>query len=476
MTNHLYRPNRRGISRRTLLQSLGLGAAAAPLMPLMNASGQDIEITIPKRLLLIFTPDGAPALAWNQAVDWRPTGTETDFNLHFIHEPLSVIKNKILIPWGLTHTAAGAGEAHAHGMAGLWSGATLHGPESGATFDGGNGALTGWGSGATVDQLIAQAWGAALPYSTAPNDPVQDCDFRSLELAVQPGNPTSLTRMIYAGDRTPIHPDSNPKNAFRRIFGDFTAPGEQDVEDPAGKKNAERRAVIDLLRGDLSRIRTKVGSEDYQKLDAHLEGLLAMEQRLNADDGERLPTQSCSVPDEPEESTGRGGDFPTEIRQMMDITGHMLACDRTRIASLQLSCGFSNVTHSWLGHTSAHHTMSHDNSDRRQQLQEIDNWYSQQFLYLLELLDSFPEGDGTLLDNTLVVWGRELGNTAHQFEKTPVVVAGGKNLGVSQNRYLSLDGKPSAALLVSIAQTMGLDINSIGDIRPDSGPLSGFRA
>jgi len=160
----------------------------------------------------------------------------------------------------------------------------------------------------------------------------------------------------------------------------------------------------------------------------------------------------------------------------MDITGHMLACDRTRIASLQMSYGFSNVTHTWLGHNTAHHTMSHDNTDRRTELQEIDNWYASQVLYLLNLLDSFPEGDGTLLDNTLVVWGRELGNTAHQFERTPLIVAGGKNLGVSQNRFLNLDGRPSAALLVSIAQTMGLPINSIGDIKPDSGPLSGFLA
>lgn len=154
----------------------------------------------------------------------------------------------------------------------------------------------------------------------------------------------------------------------------------------------------------------------------------------------------------------------------------MLACDVTRIASLQMSYGFSYVRHSWLGHTSQHHTMSHDNTDRRQELQEIDNWYSQQVLYLLEKLDSFPEGNGTVLDNTLVVWGRELGTTAHRFERSPLIVAGGANLGVVQGRSLNYDGQQHAKLLVSIGQIMGLETMSIGDIAPDSGPLPGLLA
>jgi len=118
--------------------------------------------------------------------------------------------------------------------------------------------------------------------------------------------------------------------------------------------------------------------------------------------------------------------------------------------------------------------MSHDNTDRRQELQEIDNWYSQQVLYLLQKLDSIPEGNGTLLDNTLVVWGRELGTTAHRFERSPLIVAGGANLGVVQGRNLNYDGQKHAKLLVSIAQIMGLSTNSIGDIAPDSGPLAGL--
>src|SRR5688572_28549591 len=163
-----------GFSRRRMLQSLGLGIAASPLIPLLNATGQEGGGIPIKRLLLVFTPDGAAALDWATALDFKPQGTETDFTLHAMHQPFNAFKSKIVIPWGLTLTAGGAGEAHAHGMAGLWSAATLKEPGNGADFDGGNGHRTGWGSGPTIDQIVASASGPSMPYSTAPSDSAQE--------------------------------------------------------------------------------------------------------------------------------------------------------------------------------------------------------------------------------------------------------------------------------------------------------------
>lgn len=457
-----------------MLQALGIGAAASPFLPLLNASGQEMGGRAPKRLLLVFSPDGIAARDWNTAVDWRPQGTETDFELHYIHQPLSPMKHKLVIPWGLTLSAAGAGEAHAHGMAGLWTGSELNGPTTGATFDGGNGHLTGWGSGTSVDQLIAQGAGGDLPYAELPSSPHQETPYRTVELGVEPGDPTSLTRMIYGAPNTPIHPESDPKAAFDRLFAGVSPNASAPMTDHAAERDRiEQRAVLDLLRSDLGRIRTKVGSEDFRKIEAHLEGLGTLERRLNAMGGGQM-TGSCSVSDEPGSSIGSRTGYDVQIRPMMDIITHALSCDVTRVASLQMSYGFSYVTHTWLGHNSQHHTMSHDNTDRRQELQDIDNWYAQQFLYLLEKLDSFPEGDGTLLDNTLVVWGRELGTTAHRFERSPMVIAGGKNLGVIGGRFLDFDGQKHAKLLVSIANIMGLGTDSIGNIDPGSGPLTGI--
>jgi hypothetical protein len=159
----------------------------------------------------------------------------------------------------------------------------------------------------------------------------------------------------------------------------------------------------------------------------------------------------------------------------MDIATSVLACDLTRVMSLQISYAFSNVVHTWLGHTKGHHTMCHDGIDRRVELSAIDTWYTQQVAYLLGKLDSVSEGTGTLLDNTLVVWGRENGNTAHNQENVPFLLAGKAGGALRTGRYLNFTSfTPHAKLLVSVAQLMGMSITSVGDINPNSGPLAGL--
>jgi len=111
-------------------------------------------------------------------------------------------------------------------------------------------------------------------------------------------------------------------------------------------------------------------------------------------------------------------------------------------------------------------------SDRRTELTAIDNWYAKQVLYLLQRPDSVKEGNGTLLDNTLVVVGRELGSTAHRMDRAPFILAGGAAGALKAGRWLSFDGQPHAKLLVSIGQMMGLEINTFGNRDIDSGPLA----
>jgi uncharacterized protein DUF1552 len=457
------------VSRRRMLQSLGLGAAASPFIPLLNASAQSAPR--PKRLVLLFSPDGAGSLNFNTTIDWKPTGTESDFTFSMIHSPLEPLKSKIIVPWGLAMTAAGAGEQHAFGMAGLWTGTTLPGPNNGVSFDGGNGHLTGWGNAPSIDQLVAQAYGANMPYQRAPSDASQETRYRSIALGVQCGGPNIVSRMTYTGANAPINPETSPKSAFDRYFMGVKA-GSGTTEDPAvTRTRSEQKAIIDALKGDLQRIRTQVGAADYQKIDAHVQGVLAMEKRIAPPTS---PAVGCTLGTAPASTTNSNANFPTQITQMMDIAAHILACDVTRVLTLQLSCGFSNVTHTWLGHTSPHHTMSHDDTDRRTELQAIDNWYAKQVAYLLQQLDSVNEGSGTLLDNTLVVWGRELGSTSHRMDRVPLIIAGKAGGALRTGRFLNFEKQDHAKLLVSIGQLMGLPMTSIGDIKPNSGPLSGL--
>ena len=177
----------------------------------------------------------------------------------------------------------------------------------------------------------------------------------------------------------------------------------------------------------------------------------------------------------PTKLTSNNANYPMEITQMMDIATHILACDVTRVLTLQISRGFSGITHTWLGQTSPHHTMSHDGVDRRTELTAIDNWYAQQVAYLLGKLDAVNEGSGTLLDNTLIVWGRELGNTSHNMGRAPFIMAGKAGGALRTGRFLNFDKQEHAKLLVSVAQLMGMSsLNSVGNRVMNSGPLAGL--
>ncbi len=452
-----------GVSRRTFLGSLGLAAGLSPLLPILNASGQ--ELRFPKRLLLFYSPDGS-ANSGAERIDWKPQGSETDFTLHEIHQPLDAYKSKLVIPWGLKMSAAGAGEAHAYGMAGLWTASLLSEPTADADFDGGNGHRTGWGSGPSVDQVLAAAFGESLPYQRAVDDADPETPFRTLELGVQCGQPHSVYRMIYKGDAQPLHPETNPESAFERLFA-------TPVGDPEAltRLRTEQGAVLDVLTSDLARLKSRVGSDDYPKIEAHLDGLAAIERRLTTDFN-----VSCTAPTAPETlSWNDSANFPVATKTMIDLAVHALACDLTRVASVQLSHGFSGIVHDWLGLTMGHHTMSHDETKNwNPELISIDHWYAQQFAYLLSAMEAVPEGDGTLLDNTLVVWGRELGTTSHRMNPMPLVIAGGAQGALQTGRYLDVTDMEHAKLLVSICRLMGMDTQTFGNLQPDSGPLVGL--
>jgi len=471
-TQPLRFPGRRQLSRRQVLSALGAGMTLGPFVPLLNASGQ--ETLLPKRLLLFFSPDGTAAIDDGGAmVDWRPQGTETSFTLTPTHAALTPVQSRIVVPYGLRMSAGGAGQEHAFGMAGLWSGSSLHPPHDGFDFDGGNGQRTGWGSGPSIDQIVAAAFGPDMPYTKAVDDPVPETPYRTLEFGAQCQEPHSMHRMIYKGDKQPIHPETDPKAAFDRLFLGIEGGGSEDE----GESGAivQKRASLDFLLAETENLKTRVGMEDYLKVEAHVAGLEALRRRLDA--APTTPSAGCSAPEEPEASTSmweQSALFPSQAKAMMDLAVHSLACDLTRVASVQLSRGFSNIVHEWSGHTQGHHTISHLDGDHRAELLQIDQWYAEQFAYLISALDSIPEGNGTLLDSTLVVWGREMGQTNHRMQPVNLILAGGARGGLQTGRFLSFDNEQHAKLLVSIAQLMGLATTSVGNINPDSGPLPGL--
>jgi hypothetical protein len=255
---------------------------------------------------------------------------------------------------------------------------------------------------------------------------------------------------------------------FDRLFADLGM-------DPQGieKLKAERRSVIDLVKGDLTSLQSRYGGEDRTKIDAHLEAIRAIEMRNESE------TPTCDTP-----TLDLGFDpfdndsFPEVVQRQIDQMVMAMACDLTRVASLQCSASVSGTRFSWLGHQSGHHDLSHlgdDDQTMLTQIAEVNTWYAQQLLYLLDKLAAVPEGDGTMLDNTLVVWGNELSRgNSHGNHPVPFVFAGGAGGSIETGRYLDFGDTPHNRMLVSICHAMGLtDTQSFGDNDPGSGGLDG---
>ncbi len=438
----------RSIPRRRLLQALGTSAAVLPFLPLLNASGQ--EATYPKRLVIVYTPHGTIYDAW------KPSGSVTDFELGPILAPLSAYQQKLIVLDGLQVTRSNVtAPPHTEGFSLLWTGSHLR---SGNQFNY-QGDLFDWVDGPSVDQVIAQGIGAETP-------------FPSIELGVIPGSGNGPnTRMIYAAGGQPLQPERDPRAAFTRLFANAT-PGA--VEDPAAlAERARRQSVIDAVKADLTRLESKVASEDRLKIEAHLAGVRDLERRLTA-----TPTRECTPPTI---SGSNLNDMPNVWSQQWDILAGAFSCDLTRVASLQLRFGDNdNSPYPWLGVNGGHHDISHEpdsNGQARADLIKIYTWYAEKIAEFLGKLASIPEGDGTLLDHTLVVWGSEVGKgNNHSFSRVPFVLAGGLGGALPMGRYLQYSGGVRHnRLLVSLCQLMGLGtVTSFGSTDGSTGGLDGL--
>lgn len=437
----------RPLSRRAVLASLGASAALAPFVPFLQAHAQIAGP--PKRLVLFFTPH---ATYWP---NWMANGSGgTNIALGPILQPLQAYVPKLAFVrgLGLGSKAEDLPNAHSQGFAELWTGSRRNGD----TF----------ASSLSVDQFIA---GQLAPPTK----------FRTVELGVQClGSSGGNSRMIYAGSSRPIDPEQKPSAAFQRLFGG----GVPTTADPAAASAlaAQQKSVLDLVLGEMNTLQSRLPADDKVKLQAHAQSIRDLETSLAA-----APSHGCAVPMLPNTATpGLGGspDMPLQLQQQMDILTAALACDLTRVASLQVSFGDNDnlFPYSWLGIGDGHHSLTHmdANADVNAKLTKIYTWYSQQFLYFLKKLDSVAEGNGTLLDNTLVVWGSELGTYHdHMSWPLPFILAGFSSGGLKTGQYI--DFKTSFVqhnrLLVSIIQAMGVhNVNTFGAMDTGSGPLPGL--
>jgi hypothetical protein len=434
------------IDRRTLLRGGG-AAIALPLLEAMLPRKAHAQMA-PKRFVPWFTANGTIMK------NWAPTGSETAFTLSPILMPLEPFKSKLIVIQGVDQQGGGAGDGHQNGMAGWLTGQ----PTNTGPFKGGCGQNGGWANGISADQHIAKTIGATTK-------------FKSLEFAVQAGSATNWSRMSYAGPDMPVPPEENPTNAFNRIFADLNAsPMEID------KTRVQRKTVLDAVMGQFRYVKGKVGAEDGRKLDAHFEAVRDIESRL-AVMGPIAPGMACSKPAPVTMNAGSNDAFPAVGKLQMDLLVMALACDLTRVASLQWSRAVSPTRFTWLQITRGHHDISHDgdtNTVSVDQLTQINNWYAQQMAYLLGKMAAIQEVGGTLLDNSLVLWGNELAKgNAHSRNDAAYLIAGSAGGYFQTGRYLAYTGTVQHNnLLVSCINAFGIPATTFGNPAWCTGPLA----
>lgn len=453
------------LSRRALLRGAGGIGLGLPLLDAMEPARAEAR-KAPVRFVVFFSANGTIH------DNWRPTGGERDFAFKqrkatqdpHILAPLARHREKLVVLDGIdtkSRTHGPGANGHDKGMGHMLTGQILKvGPSGIGDF---SHLPDGTAGGPSLDQEIARRMGRPTRFS-------------SLEFGVSARLDVKrqlTSRMCYRGPFQVVPPESDPSEMFRSVFAGV---GGQRSELQSLRR--QRRSVLDRVAGDFRALEARVGLADRRKLEAHATAIREVENALEARPGEAAA--QCDVPGamgslDPWENDN----FPRLGKLQMDLMAGALACDLTRVVSLQWSTGQSPVRFTWLGQSESHHGISHkadDTAEARTALTHIDRWYAQQFAYLLDKLDGIKEGDGTLLDNCLVMWVNEQGNgDQHSEVSIPYVLAGGCGGRLRTGRYLRYDHASSNDLFVALMHLVGFeDVNTFGMKELCSGPLPGL--
>ena len=407
-------------NRRDFLRCVSAGALTAPLASLTGRTARAAASGPAQRLLILFTPNGTIH------EHWRPSGSEKDFSFASgtILEPLSDLRSDLLILDGMDFNT---GDNHEGGMAAMLTAGGLD----------------------SIDQYIAREIGA-------------ESRFTSLELGVQTsawgGN--TQTRMAYNSGNM-VTPDDSPESVWSRLFGGM---GDEDLL-------ARRLAVLDLTRSEINDLHGRLGAAERSRLDTHLDSLDSIERSLSG---------SCEGVISPGSFSTTDNDvFPDTAAAQIDLAIQALACDATRVVSIQMSHTVGPVAFTWAGISEGHHTLSHasdTDSDSVDKFVACERWFAEQFAAIVQQLKETadPNTGAPLLDTTLVLWAKELGDgRLHTCVNVPWIMAGSGGGFFTPGRYLDLGGATHDAVLTSICQSFGLSNTTFG--AGSAGPLAVLR-
>jgi hypothetical protein len=432
------------IHRRQFIKQLGLSAASLPFLMGLPSLGLASPARPRQRLVIMFSPNGTiPPAFW-------PDAPGADFTLKEIMAPLEAFKERMLILNGVCNKVRGDGDNHMRGMSCLLTGIELF-P---GNIQGGSHTPAGWASGISIDQEIKNFFQSREETRTR---------FGSLEFGVGVTDRADpWTRMSYAGPNKPVAPISDPYQMYQKLYGQL-------------KDKESLQSVLDDVRDDLKKVRKLISAEDRRLLEDHEALVRQMEKEISEADRQKLRVGPPSL----EEGVADQNDnVPRLSRMQIDLLVNSFVNDMARVATLQYTKSVGQAKMKWLDITDNHHGLSHEpdkNEEAQDKLIRINKWFAGELTYLVQKLTTTPEpgGEGSLLDNTLVVWTNELGKgNSHTLDNIPFVLIGG-GFGFQMGRSLKLENVPHNRLHLALAHAVGHRIDTFG--KPalcEGGPLS----
>jgi uncharacterized protein DUF1552 len=425
------------LPRRTFLRGMG-ATLALPLLdamvPAMSAASKPAP-----RFAAVYCGNGA------NMNDWTPASEGSGFAFSPILKPLERFRDRTLVFTGLDNFQAtdqgDSGGQHPRAAPAFMS--CVHPKQTeGADVQ----------AGTTIDQLIAQRVGrdsklASLELAVDRNDVVGACD-HGYACAY-------MNSMSWKTPTMPLPAETNPRFVFERLFGSG------DSAEARVMRSREDRSILDGLAEEIAHLRRRLGARDGVKLNEYLDAIREVEQRIakieSSNSDVEVPARPVGVPET----------FKEYAELMFDLQTLAFQADITRVCSFMMARENVNRSYGEIGLPEAHHSMSHHGNDPEKMavFSKLNTYHVQTLAYFLGKLQSVPDGDGTLLDHAVVLYGSGMsdGNT-HNNYNVPVVVVGGRDLQLTGNRHLRFPkGTPLANLSLTLLDKFGVNVEKFGD-------------
>jgi Protein of unknown function (DUF1552) len=448
---------RKSLERRTFLRGMG-AAIALPVLdamcPAFAAPSRQAAMA-PTRLAFLYVPNGIIMK------DWTPAATGAGFEFPRTLKPVEAFRDDLVVLTNLDHQNGfslgdGAGD---HARAGAtWLTGVHPKKTQGADIH----------AGISVDQIVAKEFAKetqlpSLELGLEDNKLVGGCDS---------GYSCAYSNTLsWASPTTPLPPEMNPRAVFERLFGDG------DTTDPLVRaKEARRdRSILDFVSADAARLGLNLGTGDKRKLSEYMDSVREIERRIQMAEAKAAESGAAELPavDRP---AGIPPTFEEHIQLMFDLMTVAFQADLTRVVTLMIGREGGNRTYRSIGVPDAHHGLSHHFNDaaKIEKLQKIDQHHVEMLAYFLGKMKNAKDGNGTLLDHSMIVYGSSLSDgNRHQHDKLPVLLAGGGNGRVRGGRHVTYPtGTPMTNLYMTMLDGMGMHPEKIGDSNGEVNHLS----